>query len=76
MDEHKALKSFRGLKTFFRNLTDLKPMIIFAMRKEFWDERQEDLQVSIGTSRNIQDKIFLSDWGDNQILAFIDGLSN
>lgn len=75
IDEHKSLKSLRGLKIFFNNLKNLKPMIIFAMRKEFWDERQEDLKISIGASRNIQDKIFLSDWGEDQIISFIDGLS-
>lgn len=74
IDEHKALRNIRGLKVFFNSLTTLKPMIVFTMRKEFWDDRQEDLQEAIGRRRYIQDKIILVDWNDFQILEYLNGL--
>ena len=71
LDEHKFLRKDINLKALFNWIQDFKAIPIFSLRKEFWDERQGNINMAVGKSRKIQDKIFLSTWEEKDILNYI-----
>lgn len=72
MDEHKFFKKDINIKTFFNLIREIKAIPIFSLRKEFWEERFGNLSVAIGKARQIQDKLFLTEWDNEAIIDYID----
>jgi hypothetical protein len=72
MDEHKFLKKDVNIKSFFNWIREIKAIPIFSLRKEFWEERFGNLSTAIGKARQIQDKIYLTEWSNVEIVDYIE----
>jgi hypothetical protein len=72
LDEHNFSYKFQGLKHIFTSFKDIRSPIFISMRKEFWEERQEDINLVLGKPEKNTSIVELYEWSDSNILQFLD----
>lgn len=72
LDEHHSAYTAEGLQDIFRGTAKLSAECFFTMRKEFWDDKQENFRAALKPISKRYQFYSLSEWSDVEILKFID----
>lgn len=72
LDEHNFAYKYIGLKHIFSSFLDFTAPIIITMRKEFWEERREDIKLTIGKPDKNISILQLTEWNESNILEFLE----
>lgn len=72
LDEHHAAYTPKGLQNIFLGTAKLSAECFFTMRKEFWDDKQENFSSALGPIKKKHQFYSLSEWSNTEILKFID----
>ena len=72
LDEHHSAYTAEGLQDIFRGAAKLSTECFFTMRKEFWDDKQENFRNALEPIKKKRQFYSLLEWSDFEILKFID----